>query len=609
MTDSSNSSSLPNELTESPVIGLVDGSIPSATDRFTVCLNDDVVVQLDDLVSVTDELPDGRSITHYGIVVTQTGYYEGAQWATDTARIAVDHTQPGERVRRVEVQVLRTVPELWVSPHPGAVARRAMGEARDAALFADQMDERLVVGLDQSGQPVYADWAFISGQQGGHVNITGISGVATKTSYATFLLYHLLETPAGRQLLGAHAANTRALVFNAKGEDLLHLDRPNGSPRFDAEQRERWAALGVPDPGPFTSVDIFVPRQPTNTQAVVPDISSRPHAEVSAYGWTPWGFIRGGLLRFCFTEDDDRRTQVGFVEQRVRLQLARHAYPHQDGSGAVVLSAPPATTGFTFERIVEQSRAPRNDADGDVIRDFHDLVDVLATRCDPAGGDPDWQAGAQAGTLAAFVRRMTALVPRMGHLVGARLPEIRLERHVTVVDIHSLHDAAQRFVVGALLASVFDSKQGTGREPLRFVLLDELNKYAPRDGHSPLKELLVDVAERGRSLGVLLIGAQQSALDVEPAIIRNASLKVAGRLDAGEASEYRFLTPELRTRAARFLPGTMVVDQPIIPAPIPLRFPFPSFATNVSEAASADPPGDAARADAAMRMAIGEEVE
>ena len=69
-----------------------------------------------------------------------------------------------------------------------------------------------------------------------------------------------------------------------------------------------------------------------------------------------------------------------------------------------------------------------------------------------------------------------------------------------------------------------------------------------------------------------------------------------GRLDAGESTEYRFLTPELRERAARFLPGTMVMDQPLIPAPIPLRFPFPAFATSVAE--SAPDPGQQARAEA-----------
>ena len=114
-------------------------------------------------------------------------------------------------------------------------------------------------------------------------------------------------------------------------------------------------------------------------------------------------------------------------------------------------------------------------------------------------------------------------------------------------------------------------------------MLDELNKYAPREGTSPIKDLLIDIAARGRSLGVILIGAQQSARDVAPAITSNASVKVVGRLDAGEAREYAFLSPELRERASRFLPGTMVLDQPLIPAPIPLRFPFPPYATCVAE--------------------------
>jgi DNA helicase HerA-like ATPase len=174
----------------------------------------------------------------------------------------------------------------------------------------------------------------------------------------------------------------------------------------------------------------------------------------------------------------------------------------------------------------------------------------------------------------------------MGHLVAESVRPVDLNgAAVSVVDIHGLHDSGQRFVVGALLSEVFESKQGTGREPIRFVVLDELNKYAPREGTSPIKELLVDIAERGRSLGVLLIGAQQAASSVDPAIVRNAAVKVVGRLDAGEAGEYRFLTPELRERASRFLPGTMVLDQPLVPAPIPLRFPFPGFATNPTEGA------------------------
>ena len=71
-------------------------------------------------------------------------------------------------------------------------------------------------------------------------------------------------------------------------------------------------------------------------------------------------------------------------------------------------------------------------------------------------------------------------------------------------------------------------------------------------------------------------------------VVRQPALKVAGRLDATEAAEYRFLTPELRERATRFLPGTMVLDQPLVPAPLPVRFPFPPYATNVADAATGE---------------------
>ena len=122
-----------------------------------------------------------------------------------------------------------------------------------------------------------------------------------------------------------------------------------------------------------------------------------------------------------------------------------------------------------------------------------------------------------------------------------------------------------------------------------FVVLDELNKYAPREGWSPIHDVLLDIAERGRSLGVSLFGAQQTASEVERRVVGNAALKVVGRLDAAEAerSEYGFLTqgrPALR--ATLLQPGIMIVAQPEIPMPILLRFPFPSWATRQSEVAA-----------------------
>jgi DNA helicase HerA-like ATPase len=160
-------------------------------------------------------------------------------------------------------------------------------------------------------------------------------------------------------------------------------------------------------------------------------------------------------------------------------------------------------------------------------------------------------------------------------------------QQVTVIDIHNLRGSAQMFVVGALLKRAMEDKekQGTSK-PLMFVVLDELNKYAPRTGWSPIREVLLDIAERGRSLGVSLFGAQQTASEVERRVVANAALRVVGRLDAAEAErdEYRFLNSVSRVRATVLQPGSMIVAQPEIPTPILLRFPFPAWATRASEA-------------------------
>jgi uncharacterized protein len=117
-------------------------------------------------------------------------------------------------------------------------------------------------------------------------------------------------------------------------------------------------------------------------------------------------------------------------------------------------------------------------------------------------------------------------------------------------------------------------------------VLDELNKYAPREGSSPIKEILLDVAERGRSLGIILIGAQQTASEVERRIIANSAIRVVGRLDSAEAhrDEYGFLPTVQRQRATILKPGTMLVTQPELPVPLVTQFPFPSWATRASEA-------------------------
>lgn len=556
-------------------VGRVLGTEHTSTREFRVVLDENEYLQLDDLVVVRTQVPKQGEVRTYGVVTEVAAVYEGATFESDTHRIAVDGTMPGAKVRSAEIAITRVDPELWVSPDPGEKVERARGAERDKALYVDEMGRPLPIGMGRDGEPVYADLDFFDGRKGGHMSISGISGVATKTSFALFFLRLLAGRP---DVLGEGAANLRILVFNVKGEDLLWLDKDNRY--FDAAAADVWHRLGV-EPGPFPSVSFWAPPRPQSGDVVIPDTGGRQEG-VDAFTWTPREFIEDGLLRFLFTDATDSRNQIPFIEERVRAQLRRFAVDVAGRPGSVVLRDP--IEGHGPGASVTPNPGER------ILVDLKSLVDAVEEFVDPENGEPDqrWTGRVQAGTVSAFVRRLHAASHRLGHLVRAG-DSRRIDRRaaqVTVVAIQSLHDLGQRFVVGALLAETFAEKEQTGqRLPLSVIVLDELNKYAPREGSSPLKEMLIDIAQRGRSLGVILVGAQQTASRVASEVMENAALRVAGRLDAAEAerSEYGWMLPSTRARARLLKPGTMVVSQPALPVPLVVEFPFPPWATRKEE--------------------------
>jgi DNA helicase HerA-like ATPase len=550
----------------SEAVGRVLGSMDSTPLEFWIGVAEGRRVQLDDLVLVETETPEGEVVRFYGIVDLVRKRYEGTVFDTDAFRVA-EGTMPADVSYAAHVQVTRIDPEIFIPPHPGQEASVVRGEDYQRALHFDLMERRLSIGLTRSGEVVYANLEFLDGTRGAHASISGISGVATKTSYATFLLYSLFHSNA----LGLEAVNAKALVFNVKGEDLLWLDRPNS--RLDEATRADYSRLSLPS-GPFESVGLYAPAR-RQSPVPIPDTGSRQEG-VHPYVWTLREFARERLLRFAFAEAEDARAQLSFVIARVEQALFRAAD-----------TGDPNDPALTIE--------------GTRCRTFDELVELL----DGSALDNMMSGPTAAGTLDAFRRRLHAAAYRMGHLVRGDEAAIgrRIDwdaNQVTVVDIHTLHSTGQMFVVGVLLKRMMERKeaQGTAR-PLVFVVLDELNKYAPREGWSPISDVLLDIAERGRSLGVSLFGAQQTASEVARRVVANSSLKVVGRLDAAEAErgEYGFLTKMARVRATLLQPGTMIVAQPEIPTPILLRFPFPAWATRPSEAAT-----DASERDPFARM-------
>ena len=293
--------------------------------------------------------------------------------------------------------------------------------------------------------------------------------------------------------------------------------------------KQQWTLLGVADPRPFQDVAVFAP------------------AEDAAPGHDPGPRHRGARqvrhprLRLDAAHDDRarparvrvRRPRVGpaLVHRAGRARPAlRWAWPLAgDTAGRVVLTDPsrqPGSIGTTWEAALRALRRKPalTRADGDVIETLDDLVAFVAAKVsenDPAY-DPTWVGGVSAATCQAFVRRLWKATPRLRRLVRAGLTDIDLAAQLSVVDVHALHADAQRFVVASVLAQVWAQHEDSTAQGKTFVVLDELNKYAPRQGGSPIKSLLVDVAARGRSLGVILIGAQQNPSGVDRDITNNA---------------------------------------------------------------------------------------
>lgn len=547
-----------------PVVGRVLGTEDATPLEFWVGVGEGEYLQLDDVVALERVLPGGEVVRMYGMVSQVRARHEGARFDSDVFLVA-DGVLPAEVAESAKVTATRFEPEIFVPPRPGQEVRRAHGTEREVALFFDGMERRLPIGLSRDGEPLYVNLEFLDGSRGAHVNISGISGVATKTSYATFLLHSLFTSG----VLGAATMNTKALIFNVKGEDLLFLDRANT--RLDAEQAERYRTLGLPAE-PFGSVGIYAPPRPG--PAAAPDVAARDTG-VTSFFWTLEEFCREDLLPFLFADAEDERAQYSLVVANVMAQL-RRVTPVGDGAVKV---------------------------EGQVVRTFSELVDAITAKVQDENDRPVWAGPAiGVGTVQAFVRRLAGAVRHVERLIRGdvtspgRHAVTPLAEQVTVVDIHNLHDRAKRFVVGATVRRAFDEKERAGQSSeLLFLVLDELNKYAPREGASPIKEVLLDVAERGRSLGIILVGAEQTASEVERRIIANSAIRVVGRLDSAEAAreEYAFLPAVHRQRATIAKPGTMLVSQPELPVPLVLEFPFPAWATRASEAApSASRPED-----------------
>ena len=175
-------------------IGMVLGTEDATPTIFWFAVMPGSSVQLDDLVVVQTHKPDGQPVNFYGLVDSVRKRHEGIAFESDVADV-VAGVLPAAVSYAARVLVTRVSPEDFIPPQPGDLVAHARGEALHMALSADKMEEAAFpAGLLADGQTLPLNFRFINGESGGHINISGISGVATKTSYALFLLHSIFRS-------------------------------------------------------------------------------------------------------------------------------------------------------------------------------------------------------------------------------------------------------------------------------------------------------------------------------------------------------------------------------------------------------------------------------
>ncbi|MGC8588777.1 MAG: ATP-binding protein, partial [Hydrogenobaculum sp.] len=526
---------------------------------FDVLLAENSFVQLDDVLvckSVVKRNNENIEVKFYGVVVELTKYLEGVDILYQEVK-AKEGVLPVNPVYLAKINVNRIEPQYYIPPKPGDEVFKAFDEDRDKGLFFDAMETKVPAGLSQDGLPIYINYNFINGKDGAHISISGMSGVATKTSYSLFLINSIIQKSQDMP---------KFVIFNVKGKDLLFLDKENV--RFKEEDREKFEMMGL-EPKPFKDVAFYCPPEKPDSQNPM----GAARYDVDKYGFSMKDFASERLLKYMFVENEQEISNLNFIIDRIASKL----YELSKTSDTLI-----------------------DDKAGREIKDLDDLYELLQEVYDEKDNDKEryyswFGRNTSSQSIEAFLRRFAFGKKYIRNLIknekSTHIKNITKEfvenmHTLNVVDISDLHSVGKMFVVGVILDKIFKQREESGvSDPKIFVLLDELNKYAPKEGWSPIKDTLLDIAERGRSLGVILIGAQQTASEVEKRIVANSAIKVVGRLDTAELSgeQYGFLSKSLKQRVSMLKKGSMVLYQPDIPTPTVVSVPMPPWATRKEE--------------------------
>ena len=497
----------------------------------------------------------------------------------DPAR-AADSPTVRQEIRLWTAAVLRQEPEEPLQPVPlGRVFVATDPDVARALRMETYLQgatpTAIPVGLYTSGgleAPVYLDADFLHGPEAAHLNISGVSGLATKTSAVEFLLSSIF------QHFPAHKGRIAAVCFNVKGPDLCFLDQPG---ILDDADRRRYERLGVA-PQPFRRVRYYAPFKADgvnlNTLRTHPDL-------VGAVEPLVWGLQE--VLDFAevlLNRDDIDAKADAFIDFLADRVLNRE---FDDGFGG--------------------THRVQTFADLDAL--FRAIFDGLEL----AGRSDMWRTH-HIATMRKVRNRLSNISTRCKGLVTDDGPSNDLpwgafeDRAVYVVDLANVDPLGQDLVFARVVSQLREhlERRDLGVEAV-VVFVDELNKYAPADGPDTyVRKMLLDISERGRYLGLVLFGAEQFRSQVHRRVVGNAGTIVYGRMDYDELATpgYQVLSPATKIKLATLPIGELMVRHPHFTQPIFVRFPRPAVLRGRDGVERFPPAADLPFADAVVRQLL-----
>ena len=382
--------------------------------------------------------------------------------------------------------------------------------------------------------PVNMNSQFLLGPEGAHLNISGLI----------------------KSILDSSAESAAFIIFNVKSKDLMAIHNPNADENF-SEIAEDYKKLGLSG-APFKNVRYYAPFN--ENKGVTTYL---PESTVNEY-------LRENLLKkFKYIYEDDRESlEMLFADiddstQTMDSIMSKVADPFDSDFGRI-------GNWKDFLATVQSFTKESKDKSISVLswRKFNRVVNK------------------EIKNDAMFANRIIY-----------NKNECRLEEElkkisagsVSVIDIAKLSTNKQAFVFGDVLKTIYKLKLGEYDAageildvPSKIVIfVDELNKYGSKDAskNSPILRQILDVAERGRSLGIILFGAEQFLSNIHPRISGNCATFAFGRTNVIETTtrDFSAFPSTYKNILTRLEQGEYVIQNPIFRSLLKIYFPKPIY--------------------------------